>query len=101
MIALEAGKAGREERIGLIALPSVDWLQRADLIVMKVCTTTLYYYVLAWLHPFHRYIGRLRIVVDKVRGGILVKGRRQQISGLPLLLGGSASASFIQKVRRV
>ena len=53
-----------------------------------------------WFHLFIRYLGRLRIVVDRVRGGIAVKGGVPQVSGQPLLLGGKDSGSFVAKVSR-
>ena len=44
-------------------------------------------------------MGSLKIVVDKANGGIFIKQGRPQISGKPLLLGGSASASPVHQNR--
>ena len=42
-------------------------------------------------------MGSLRIIVDKVNGGVFVKNGVPQITGTPLLLGGNASASIVRQ----
>ena len=42
-------------------------------------------------------MGSLKIIVDKAKGGIYIKNGRPQISGRPLLLGGSASNSLVSQ----
>ena len=49
-------------------------------------------------YPSLRYVGSLQIIVDKAKGGIYIKNNgRPQISGRPLLLGGSASTSPVSQ----
>ena len=42
-------------------------------------------------------MGSLRIIVDKVNGGVFVKNGVPQITGTPLLLGGNASTSVVRQ----
>ena len=42
-------------------------------------------------------MGSLKIIVDKINGGIFIKNGVPQITGTPLLLGGNASASIVRQ----